>query len=547
VNELLSSDVFKLFAIIALGKILERLKFGRFSLGIASVFLVAVAIGSQGISIAPSFQTFGLCVFIYAVGIEAGPQFFASLKAKGASWIAVPFVFIVFTLGLYLLVALALQNWVSGVSMIGLFAGAFTCTPALAAISERIASPMLSVAFGIVYPLTLAGNVYLIPWLPKLFKDNIEALKRAFEEDTRRIYAHRSLAMFRITNPAIFGHTLGELRAFDIEGVVYTRYKNEAETQLARDQVTLRSGGLLAAVGTEESLAKVEMLLGQREHQDVAVPQNLQVKQFIVSNADIAGKTLSSILMKNPLDVRFTRIERSGIELCPDSDKQILLGDRITAIGEEEDMAELLTLLGDDMDSVYQARFAPISIGVAAGFLLGLLPIPFLDSPLGVTAGVLLVAMILGRKVRLFSVLWQIPQATTGFLKQFGLAVFFAVVGTSIGPNVSLIFDKHENWILVPVAIALAFVPTIIMYAIATRLMKKNPLDVLGLLAGTLNNSSALVGINERWKTVVPNTAFAFAYPLGLILVIFSVHILEMLMRWASAIPFLATGAPFLH
>ncbi len=531
-NELFSSDVFKLFAVIALGKILELAKFGRFSLGIASVFLVAVVAGSQGISIAAPFQTFGLCVFVYAVGIEAGPQFFASLKAKGASWIAVPFVFILFSLGLYLLVALALQNWISGVSLIGLFAGAFTCTPALAAISERIASPMLSVAFGIVYPLTLAGNVYLIPWLPKLFKDDMEALKRTFEEETRRIYAHRSLAMFRITNAAIFGHTLGELRAFDIEGVVYTRYKNENETQLARDQVTLQAGGLLAAVGTEEGLAKVEMLVGQREQQEVPVPQNMQVKQFIVSNPDIAGKTISSILMKNPLDVRFTRIERSGIELCPDSDRQILLGDRITAIGEEEDMAELLILLGDDLENVYHTRFAPISIGVASGFLLGLLPIPFLGSPLGVTAGVLLVAMILGRKVRLLGILWQVPQATTGFLKQFGLAVFFAVVGTNIGPNIALIFEKRENWILVPVALILAFVPTIIMYAIATRAMKKNPLDVLGLLAGTLNNSSALVGINERWKTVIPNTAFAFAYPLGLILVLFSTHILEILLRW---------------
>lgn len=533
-NELLSSDVFKLFAVVSLGKILERFRFGQFSLGVASVFLVAAVAGALGISIAPSFQTLGLCVFVYAVGIEAGPQFFSSLRERGASWIVVPLAFIASSLALYFLLAATLTRWLPASSFVGLFAGAFTCTPALATVADRISDPMLSVAFGVIYPLTLAGNVYLIPWLPKVFGDNIPKLKEAFDAKTKRLHAHRELGCFRVTNPAIFGHTFADLRAFRIGGIVYTRYKENDDSVLAHDEVKLQPNGLLAAVGTEEGLAKVEMLVGSREPQEIPLSKNLHVKQFIVSNSEVAGKKISSILMRHPLDVKFTRIERSGIELCPDSDRQILLGDRITAIGEQDDIGQLLAIFGDDMEEVYRARFAPISIGVAAGFLIGLLRIPFINSPLGVTAGVLIVAMLLGRKVRFLGILWQIPQATTNFLKQFGLSVFFAVVGTNVGPKVAHTFESSHGIFLLLIALCLAFIPTVVMYGVATRALKKNPLDVLGLLAGTLNNSSALVSINERWKTVIPNTAFAFAYPLGLILVIFATQFLELILKWAS-------------
>lgn len=522
----LNSEVFTLFAVIAVGKALERIRIGNFSFGIASVFLVAAVAGAMGIVLPHSFQTFGLCVFIYAVGIEAGPQFFASLKAKGVSWLPVPLVFIGAALGLYASCALLLSQWFPTSSFVGLFAGAFTCTPALAAVAERLADPAVSVAFGVVYPFTLAGNVYLIPWLPKLFRHDIEALKKAFDEETRRLYGQRELRLFRVQNPSITGHTVGELRGFALDGVVYTRYIEDGVTTLARDGVTLHEHGLIAAVGTEEGLAKVEMLVGPREQHDVPVPRNLHVRQFIVSNPAVAGRTISSLLMEHPLDVRFTRIVRTGIELCPDSDRQILLGDRITAIGEDEDIDELLGVLGDDMEEAFRARFAPVSIGIAAGFLVGQLPLPLLKSPLGVTAGILLVGMLLGRKVRFATVLWQIPVATTNFLKQFGMSVFFAVVGAGVGPQLFAALRNPQGWLLLGVALALAFLPTVIMYGVATRLLRKNPLDVLGLVAGTVNNSSALAAVNERWKTAIPNTAFAFAYPMGLILVIFSTQIL---------------------
>lgn len=530
ISDLLSSDVFRLFAVVATGKVLEQVRIGRFSFGIASVFLIAAIAGAMGISINASFQSFGLCIFIYAVGIEAGPQFFSTLKSRGAAWISVPLLFIVTALFIYVACATIFRNSISGLSFVGLFAGAFTCTPALAAVTEKLSHPALGIAFGIVYPLTLAGNVYLIPILPKIFGHNIDTLKRIFEEETRKLYGARRLQYFRVTNPSIIGRTIADLRAFEVDGVVFTRYTQDTVTQLGRDEVVLQLNGILAAVGTTEGLSKVEILVGPAETVEVPVPKSLQVRQFVVSNPSIAGKTISKLFMEHPLDIRFTRIARSGIELCPDSDKQILLGDRLTAIGEDEDMIELLSILGDDMEEVYMARFAPISIGIAIGFIVGLIPIPFLSTQLGVTAGVLLVAMILGRKVRFLGILWQIPQATTNFLKQFGLAIFFAVIGSTVGPQIVQTFANHQYWILIPVAIVLGFVPTIAVYAISTKLMKKNPLEVLGLLAGTLNNSSALVAVNDKLKTVIPNTAFAFAYPLGLILVIFATQLLLLVL-----------------
>jgi putative transport protein len=206
------------------------------------------------------------------------------------------------------------------------------------------------------------------------------------------------------------------------------------------------------------------------------------------------------------------------VELPPEPRGIVLLGDRLDVFGAEEDLRVFLDLVGDDLEDAYLTQFAPISMGIALGFVAGLLPLPFLSYPLGVTGGVLIVAMFLGYKVRFAGVLWQIPHSATSFIKQFGLSLFFAALGVSIGPHVASTLAEPRNWALLGLALALDFLPLIAMYWIATRLARKNPLEALGLLGGSVNNSTVLASLNDRIGSEIPNAPFAFAYPLGLML-----------------------------
>jgi putative transport protein len=516
-SELLSNDLFLLFAIIGLGKALERVRIGRFSLGIAAVFLVAAAAGALGVKLSDGWRLFGLVIFVYAVGIEAGPQFFSSLRRQGRSWLSVPLIFIGGSALLFLGLAFALDGFLDKRSFIGLFAGAFTCTPAMAAALDQLGDPAISVAFGIAYPLSLVGAILLIPALPRLFGDDLEEARREHERRHPRPGA-RAFRFFRVRNQSAAGRSLDEIRSLARPGLVFTRYVRGGATEVARGDIVLEAEALVGAVGSMEDLAGLEVLLGPVEPSEIPMPRTMQSRRLIVSSREVAGKSLEEILAARHVDVRITRLIRSGVELPPEPRGIVLLGDRLDVFGAEEDLRVFLDLVGDDLEDAYLTQFAPISMGIALGFVAGLLPLPFLSYPLGVTGGVLIVAMFLGYKVRFAGVLWQIPHSATSFIKQFGLSLFFAALGVSIGPHVASTLAEPRNWALLGLALALDFLPLIAMYWIATRLARKNPLEALGLLGGSVNNSTVLASLNDRIGSEIPNAPFAFAYPLGLML-----------------------------
>jgi putative transport protein len=190
----------------------------------------------------------------------------------------------------------------------------------------------------------------------------------------------------------------------------------------------------------------------------------------------------------------------------------------VVAVGTQQALARLTALVGDDVEELFKTQFAPVSIGVVVGMLAGQLPLPGLGVTLGTTGGTLLASMYLGHRVKLAGILWQIPQQTNGFLKQLSLYIFFAAAGSNAGRDLVELVTASGAAPLVAAGVALAFLPVLLTYAVATLLLRKSPLEVVGLLAGNLNTTTILINANDVLETDIPNLSFAFAYPVGLLL-----------------------------
>ncbi len=340
----------------------------------------------------------------------------------------------------------------------------------------------------------------------------------------------RELRFFKITNPNIIGEPFESLLGLHLEDAIFTRYIENGKNMLADKSIVLKENALLAAVGSVTELEKLALIIGPESDEHVELDNSaLELRKIILSRPEAAGKTIAELFVEEKYHVKITRVIRGAVEISPLFVKQLLLGDKIVAIGRKEDIEKFTKVLGDDAEDVFKTQFAPISIGVSLGILAGFVPIPFLNTNLGMTGGILILAMFLGYKVKFMGTLWQIPQQTNAFLKQLGLFIFFAAMGVNAGKELVHIFEHPGSFLLIMSGVSLTFLPVMATYAVATFILKKNILEVLGVLAGTVNNSSVIAAVNEKYETEIATPAFAFSYPLGLILSIAASEILRFI------------------
>ncbi len=529
--DLLANHVFVLFLIIAAGKLLEQIRIKSFSLGIVSIFLIAAVFGHYGYVLPRDFQVFGLAVFVYCVGIEAGPQFFSVLARKSRRWVVVPVLHFLVAMVATVSLAWLLRDRFPAETFVGLHSGALISTPAMASVVAKAPQAgALSAAFGLLYPVAFLGNTYLIPYLPKLFRQDVAKLVEEARVQLLQQTPARIFRFFRVSNPNLVGQNFGALSRLNLPEVVFSRYIEGGASTLARDDLRLSEGGYVAAVGRAEEMKALELLIGPEGTPTIDHSDPLVTNRVLVSRRDIAGKTLGELDLNERYDVRVTRIIRGGVELSPEPERQIVLGDKLVAVGTQESFRQLTAFVGDDVEEIFKTQFAPVSIGIVLGMLAGTLPLPGLGTTLGITGGILLVSMYLGHRVKFLNVLWQIPQQTNGFLKQLSLYIFFAAAGTYSGKDLVELFTTSGAASLLGAGLVIAFVPVLLTYAVSTLLLRKNPLDVVGLLAGDLNTTSILINANDVLRTEIPNLSFAFAYPFGLILALASTELAYVLL-----------------
>ncbi len=528
---LLENPLLLLFTVAAIGYPLGRIKFRGSSLGVAAVLFVGLAIGSlhPDLKLPEIIYLLGLVLFVYTIGLSSGRGFFASFKRKGlrdnALVVGVLIAAAVMAVGVRLV--LGLKSTVAA----GLFAGALTNTPALAAVLEALKNvaptalldQMLAepvVGYSVAYPMGVVGMILAIGLMQRVFKVDYAAeahRQRDLNAMTRRIL-NRTI---RVTRPDACEYPIHEIIRQNHWEVVFGRMKHGGELGLANAWTRFCPGDLVTAVGTIEDLDKVTEYLG--EPSDVKLEldrRELDYRRFFVSNSKVAGHRLRDLNLPQQFGAVVTRVRRGDIEFLPHGDTVLELGDRVRVLTHRENMEAIAAFLGDSYKAISEIDILSFSLGLALGLLVGIIPIPLpggVTLKLGFAGGPLMVALLLGKQERTGPLVWSLPYSANLTLRQIGLVLFLAGVGTRSGYAFVTTFTQGGG-ILIFVAGAIITCATALLALTIGYRVLKIPMGLLtGMLAGLQTQPAVLGYALEQADNDLPNIGYAEVYPIATI------------------------------
>lgn len=525
-TELLRSSYFALFLIVALGFMLGRIKIKGLSLDVSAVIFIALLFGHFGVIIPKELGNFGLVLFIFTIGIQAGPGFFDSFRSKGKTLIIITLLII--CSAALTAVGLKYAFDIDTPSVVGLIAGALTSTPGLAVAIDSTHSPLASIAYGIAYPFGVIGVILFVKLLPRITRTDLDKEARRLEKERRSRYPELGTCLFRITNPAVYGRSLAQINARAMTGAVISRHKTGEQIAIPTAQTILREGDYIQAVGSEDALNQLSVLVGQREEGELPLVDMQEIESLLLTKKDMINKQLGDLnLMKN-FGCTVTRVRRSGIDLSPSPDLALKFGDKLMVVGEKDGIKGVARLLGNDTKQLSDTDFFPIALGIVLGVLFGKLNISFSDSlsfSPGLTGGILMVALFLSAIGKTGPILWSMSGPANQLLRQLGLLLFLAEVGTSAGRNLVATFQE-SGWLLFGVGAAITLVPMLVAVIVGLFVFKINMLDLLGTITGGMTSTPGLAAADSMTDSNIPSVAYATVYPIAMVFLILIIQVI---------------------
>ncbi len=528
---LIDNPLLLLFTVAAIGYPLGRIKFRGSSLGVAAVLFVGLAIGSlhPDLKLPEIIYLLGLVLFVYTIGLSSGRGFFASFKRKGLrdNLLVVGALIVAAVLAAIAHAVLHLKSTLTA----GMYAGSLTNTPALAGVLEAIKGfapqPLLDqvlaepvVGYSVTYPVGIVGMILAIGLLQKLWKvdyaseagrlGDLSALGKRI--DNRTIRVTRSEACQRPI------HEIVHEQKWD---VVFGRMQHEHELSLPHGWTTFCPGDLVTVVGAREDLDKVTAYLGEESNDRLELDRSeLDYRRIFVSNPKVAGHRLRDLNLPQQFGAVVTRVRRGDVEFMPHGDTILELGDRVRVLTRRDHMDVVSAFLGDSYRAISEIDILSFSLGLALGLLVGIIPIPLpggVTLKLGFAGGPLIVALILGAQERTGPIVWSLPYSANLTLRQIGLILFLAGIGTRAGYAFVSTFTQGGGILIFVAGAIITCVTASAMLLIGYKLFKI-PMGLLtGILAGLQTQPAVLGYALEQAGNDLPNIGYAEVYPIATI------------------------------
>ena len=528
---LIANPLLLLFIVAAIGYPLGRVKVGGTSLGVAAVLFVGLAIGAlnANLMLPEIIYQIGLVLFVYTIGLSSGSLFFASLRSKG--WRDNALVVGVLVFGALLVLAAHSLLQIKATLAAGMFAGSLTNTPALAQVLDQLKFTLTPdlyeklrtdpvIAYSLTYPMGVVGMILVIFILQRVWKIDYAAESQNLDEFRagREPLANRTIC---ITRPDVAGKSIQELMHQHRWNVIFGRYRHSGQVTLASGRTCLETGDEVNLIGAKRDLDEVMTFLGQNcgEHleQDLST---FDKRRVFVSSLQVAGKRLRDLDLFDRYGATVTRLRRGDVELLPRGDTRLSLGDQVRVVARPEQMEALAALFGDSYRKVSEVDILTLSLGLALGLLLGLAPIPLpngLSLKLGIAGGPLIVALVLGASGRTGGMVWDLPYSANLTLRQVGLILFLAGVGTRSGYAFVSTLSKGGGLAIFLAGMLITILVSVCMLFIGYRLLKI-PMGILvGMLAGTQTQPAVLSFALEQTHNDLPNIGYATVYPVATI------------------------------
>lgn len=537
---LLDNPLLLLFVIAAIGYPLGRIKIAGSSLGVAAVLFVGLAFGSlhPEMKLPEILYLLGLVLFVYTIGLSSGPGFFASLRRKGLRDNGL----VVATL----LLATALTVWVQWLLHLeptitaGLFAGSLTNTPALAAVldllkgraagaalDQLLAEPV--VGYSIAYPVGVVGMLLAIGITRRLWRVDFAreaAAHRDLGAGTSQLHNRTIL----VTRPEAARAPVGRLVGEAGWKVVFGRVRRGGQVTLVGAETVLAPGDLVSAVGDLSDLERVTAFLGETSERQITLDRTeYDYRRIFVSNPRVAGHRLRDLNVQQQFGAIVTRVRRGDVELLPHGDTVLELGDRVRVVTQRDHMAAVSAFFGDSYRALSEVDVLTFSLGLALGLLLGFVPFPLpggLDFRLGFAGGPLIVALVLGALGRTGPLVWSLPYSANLTLRQVGLVLFLAGIGTRAGYAFVATFQQAGGLSLF-LAGALITVTTALALLWVGYHLFKIPFGLLiGILAGLQTQPAVLGFALSEAENDLPNIGYATVFPVATIVKILVAQLL---------------------
>ncbi|EEU9597916.1 putative transporter [Escherichia albertii] len=547
------SDIALTVSILALvavvGLFIGNVKFRGVGLGIGGVLFGGIIVGhfvsQAGMTLSSDMlhviQEFGLILFVYTIGIQVGPGFFASLRVSGLR-LNLFAVLVVIIGGLVTAILHKLFDIPLPV-VLGIFSGAVTNTPALGAgqqILRDLGTPMemvdqMGMSYAMAYPFGICGILFTMWLLRVVFRVNVETEAQQHESTRTNGGALIKTINIRVDNPNLHDLAIKDVPILNGDKIICSRLKREETLKVPSPETLIQLGDLLHLVGQPADLHNAQLVIGQEVDTSLSTKgTDLRVERVVVTNENVLGKRIRDLHFKECYDVVISRLNRAGVELVASSDISLQFGDILNLVGRPSAIDAVANVLGNAQQKLQQVQMLPVFIGIGLGVLLGSIPVFVPGFPaalkLGLAGGPLIMALILGRIGSIGKLYWFMPPSANLALRELGIVLFLSVVGLKSGGDFvnTLVNGEGLSWI--GYGALITAVPLMTVGILARMLAKMNYLTMCGMLAGSMTDPPALAFANNLHATSgAAALSYATVYPLVMFLRIITPQLLAVL------------------
>ncbi len=528
----LASTIVLYSFVIALGVFLGKMKFGGVSLGVTFVLFVGILMGHMGYIVEESVlkfvREFGLILFIFSIGLQVGPGFFSSFKKGGVRLNALA----VLVIALNVLIVLAIYGIEGGntsiSALVGVMSGAVTNTPGLAAAQQTVANNAdaantMAMGYAAAYPLGVLGIIlamFIIKWI---FHIRVEDEVKQIEQEREASTLQPHIVTFEVTNKLVDGQSLVELhRIINCNFVVSRLMTTSGEVIIPKSTTTIHPGDKLYIVMSPTDEDKFKAVLGpeiEMDWNDLTVQGSTPVvsRRILITKSSFNGVSLGSLRLHNGYRLNCTRVNRAGVDLLASAELRLQMGDRVTVVGDLQDIERLASRMGNSMKRLNQPNIITIFVGIMFGIILGSIDLGF-GMKLGLAGGPLVVAILLSRFGYRFKLVTYTSSSASLLMRELGICLFLASVGIAAGAQfATTVFNLTGMWWVIW-GFIITLLPLVIVGIIARGVYKINFLTIMGLFSGGCTDPPALAYANSSTDHDQPAVAYSTVYPLTMFL-----------------------------
>ena len=516
--------------VIAAGIFIGKVRIAGVSLGVTFVLFVGILMGHFGYEVDSNIlkfvREFGLILFIFAIGLQVGPGFFSSFKKGGVRLNMLAVLAIVLNVAIVLGVYF-LGNVNDINALVGVMSGAVTNTPGLAAAQQTVSqitnSPeqanLMAQGYAAAYPLGVVGIILSMFVIKGIFRINTESEIKEIEQEHESSQLKPDFLSIEVTNKLVDGLTLVKLHdVITCNFVVSRLMTKDKQIIIPKSSTTIHVGDVLRVVCSAQDADRFRAVLGSDVEMDwETTPMPVYSRRIMVTNSHFNGVTLGSPRLHNGYQLNATRVNRAGVDLLASPSLRLQMGDRLTVVGNLEDIDRLAARLGNSMKRLNQPNLITIFVGIILGIILGSVNLGF-GMKLGLAGGPLVVAILLSRFGYKAKLVTYTSSSASLLLRELGICLFLASVGIAAGKDfASAVFNETGMWWVIW-GFVITVVPLIIVGLIARGKDRINFLTIMGLSSGSYTDPPALAYANNSTGNDAPAVAYSTVYPLTMFL-----------------------------